>query len=131
MIITPHPAELSRICNVDTSEIQNNRIKYAKKVACENNIIVVLKGANTVIANSNGEVFINTNGNSGMATAGSGDVLAGIMSSLVAQGVSPYTSAKSATYIHWLCGDIAKNVKGELSMLPTDMIEILPQVLKK
>ncbi len=130
IIITPHPAELARLCNVDVLEIQNNRVKYAKLVAKEHNIIVVLKGAKTVIANCNGEIFINVTGNAGMAKAGSGDVLAGMIASFVAQGVDMYSAAKCGVYLHGLAGDVVKKTKGEISMQPTDVIDVLPDILK-
>ena len=129
IILTPHPAELARLCNVDVLEIQNNRIKYATKIATEYGVIVALKGANTVVANNLGKVYINTTGNVGMAKAGSGDVLAGIISSLVAQNIEPYTATKMGVYLHGVAGDIACDIIGNISMLPTDTINMLPTAL--
>ncbi|MGN0551525.1 MAG: NAD(P)H-hydrate dehydratase [Acutalibacteraceae bacterium] len=127
-ILTPHPGEMARLFSVSVSEIQNNRIEYAKRLATQYNCVAVLKGAKTVVADISGEIFINTTGNPGMARGGSGDVLAGIIASLTAQGISPFNAAKAGVYIHGLAGDVVKRLKGELSMLPTDITEILPQV---
>ena len=130
-IITPHPKEMARLCKVTVKEIQNNRVEYARKIAQEHKVVVVLKGANTVVANVNGEVSINITGNAGMAKGGSGDVLAGIISSLVAQGIDVYEASKSGVYLHGLAGDLTKRLKGETSMLATDVIDTLPQLFNR
>lgn len=122
VIITPHPGEMARLVGVSVKEIEADRIKYAKSFAVSCGVIVVLKGANTVIATPDGRVFININGNSGMATAGSGDVLAGITVSLLAQGYSPLAAAKAAVYIHGEAGDKAALKYGRASMVASDII---------
>jgi len=122
VIITPHPGEMARIVGVTVKEIESDRIKYAKNFAISYGVIVVLKGANTIIATPDGRVFININGNSGMATAGSGDVLAGIIVSLLAQGYSPLAAAKSAVYIHGEAGDKAALKYGKASMTASNII---------
>ena len=94
-------------------------------------MVVVLKGARTVIASPNGEVRINTTGNSGMATAGTGDMLAGMIVSFLAQGLSPADSAISAVKLHAMAGDAAVLETSELALTPTDMINTLPTVFKK
>ena len=90
-------------------------------------VIVVLKGAGTVTAAPDGRAVINTTGNSGMATGGSGDVLAGICASLLAQGGEPFACAAAAVYLHGLAGDLAAARLGKISMLPTDLLDALPQ----
>lgn len=122
VIITPHPGEMARLVGVTVKEIQSERIKYARDFAKEYGVITVLKGANTVVASPDGRVFINTNGNYGMATAGSGDVLAGITVSLLAQGYSPLFSAKSAVYLHGAAGDNAAGKIGKMSLTASDII---------
>ena len=122
VIITPHPGEMARLMGVGVKDIEANRIEYAKNCAKICGVIVVLKGANTVIATPDGRVFINVNGNSGMATAGSGDVLSGIMVSLLAQGYSPLAAAKAAVYLHGEAGDKAAIKHGKISMSASDII---------
>ena len=128
-IITPHLGELSRLLKVDIKEIQKNPLKYSKYASNKYNIIVVLKGANTIVSNSNGETYINTSGNPGMATAGSGDVLTGIIASLVGQGVKPYEAAMLGVYFHGLAGDLAKSDKGEYGMIARDILDNIPYAL--
>ncbi|MBQ3566021.1 MAG: NAD(P)H-hydrate dehydratase [Oscillospiraceae bacterium] len=129
IIITPHPAEMGRLCNVPTGEIQSDRLQAALEFAKENNVTVVLKGAGTVIAGNN-RVNVNTNGNPGMAKGGSGDVLAGIIASLKAQGISAYDSAVLGTFIHGLAGDEAASEMSMQSMTATDIIKKLSMVFK-
>ena len=125
VIITPHPGEMSRLCGISVKEVETDRIgcavSFAKKYGCT----VVLKGANTVIASADGEVFFNTTGNAGMATGGSGDVLSGILVSLLAQGMEPLAAAKAAVYLHGLAGDKAAEKRSQHAMLPSDIIEQL------
>ncbi len=125
LILTPHPKEMSRLCGKTVSEINNNRIFCARQLAEEYNCIVVLKGANTVIASQNGEVFINTTGNAGMAVAGSGDVLSGIIAARLAQGDDPLSAALCGVYIHGLAGDRAAAEIGETALIPQDIIREL------
>lgn len=125
VIITPHPAEMARLCQCSVSEIEQNRVYYAKKFATDYNCTVVLKGADTIVATTKGEIFFNLTGNPGMATGGSGDVLSGIMVSLLAQGFNAESAAKAAVYLHGEAGDKAALKKGERAMLPSDIIEEL------
>ena len=127
-IITPHEREFSRLCGKDLEEVKSNREELALNFSKEYNVIVVLKGHNTIVASSDGDLLYNdTLGNAGMATGGSGDVLAGVIASLTAQGLDPFKSACSGVYIHALAGDITKEKFGEISMLPTDIIDCLPE----
>ena len=125
IILTPHPAEIARLLKCDVKTIEQNRIKIATDFAKKYNCILVLKGTNTLIADPTGNVYINTLGNSGMATGGSGDVLSGITVSLLAQGLSPVDAAKTAVYLHSLSADDAVKITGEAGLLPSDMIEAL------
>jgi len=122
-VITPHPAEMARLMGADTAGVQSDRIGAAKSFAEEYGITVVLKGAGTVIAGPDGKISINPTGNSGMATAGSGDVLAGMVVSLLGQDVQPYEAAVAAAYIHGLAGDQAAADKGACSMTASDISE--------
>lgn len=125
LIISPHPKEMSRLTGLSVLEIENNRIKAAADFAENYKATVILKGANTVVACSDGEIFINTTGNSGMASGGSGDVLSGIIVSLLAQGYSEKDAAVTAVYIHGLAGDFAAKRLTKRSMIASDIIEEL------
>lgn len=130
-IITPHPGELSRLIGISISTIQNNRIKVAKKVAKKYNIVVVLKGYRSVVANPTGSHYVNHTGNPGMASGGCGDVLTGIIATFLAQGIKPYAAAKCAVYIHGFAADLAKKKRGEISLIASDILEALPKAFQK
>lgn len=130
-VITPHPMELSRLINTPVKDIQNDRIKYAKLTAEKFGCCVVLKGNQTVVCTKELEVFVNTSGNSALAKAGSGDVLTGIISGLMAQGVSVENAAKLGVYLHGLCGELASQDLTLYSILATDQIDYIPQAIKK
>lgn len=125
VILTPHPAEMARLCGITTAEVESDRVGIASRFAKEYGCILVLKGADTIIADQNGKVFFNKTGNPGMATGGSGDVLAGMIVSLLSQGFSPIDAAKSAVYLHGEAGDKAALKLGERKMLPSDIIDFL------
>lgn len=125
IIITPHPGEMARLVGLTTKQVNADRKNTAMDFATEYKVVTVLKGAGTIIASPDGRVMINNTGNSGMATGGSGDVLAGMVSSLLAQGASAFDSAAAAVYLHGLAGDIAAEKFGKISMLPTDTIDCI------
>ena len=129
-ILTPHPGEMARLLGQNVSYVQKYRMECASHFASECRCIVVLKGANTVIADENGELYVNVTGNNGLAKGGSGDVLTGIIASLCAQGNSPLLSARAGVYVHGKTADELKKTLGERGMLPTDIIENLPYYLK-
>lgn len=130
LILTPHPGEMARLIKKDISYVQNNRIECAREFSSKYNVVTVLKGAGTVIASCNGDVFLNPTGNPGMAKGGSGDVLTGMAASLLAQGIDPFEAAKSAVYIHGLAGDLTDRDRGEYGMKAGDMIENIPNAIK-
>lgn len=130
LVLTPHPGEMARLTGRSINEIQNNRIEIARDFAQSWGLTLVLKGNNTVIASSNGEIYINTNGNPGMATGGSGDVLCGIISSLISQGLKPMIAAVVGVYLHGLAGDRAAELKGQRGLIAGDIIACLPDILK-
>ncbi len=125
IILTPHPKEMARLCKKSVAEIESDRIETARQFAKEYGVTLVLKGANTIVATENGEIFINTHGNSGMATAGSGDVLAGVIVSLLAQGYSPEFSAKAGVYNHSVAGDKAVLKQSKHALIASDIIDEL------
>ena len=129
-VITPHPGELSKLLNISTNTIQKNRVEYSKHVSNKYNVITVLKGANTVVTNPEGDVYINSTGNPGMATAGSGDVLTGVIASFIGQGIDLYKAAILGVYCHGLAGDLAKMDKGEYGMISGDILANIPYAIK-
>ena len=122
-VITPHPGEFDRLFGA--SDCCFNRFQIATKVAKKLEIIIVLKGAFTQIFTPEGKVFFNSTGNPGMATAGSGDVLTGIIGGLLAQEYEPLHAALVGVYIHGLAGDFAAKEKGEISLIASDIINCL------
>ena len=125
IVLTPHPGEMARLCSLTVGEVEENRAQIAKDFAVRHGCVLVLKGANTIVAAPNGEVYFNMTGNPGMSTGGSGDALAGITLSLLAQGFSAEYAAKAAVYLHGEAGDRAAARLGERGMLPSDLIEEL------
>lgn len=130
-ILTPHPLELARLCSTTINAVETDRIKAASVAASEFKSVVILKGNNTLIATPQGNIFINTTGNSGLAKGGSGDVLAGIIGSFLAQGYEPEESALIGVYLHGKAADILKETTSEYGMLPSDLPETVGKLLKK
>ena len=128
VVITPHPKEASRLLGCSVSDVQHDRLGAVKKLCEITGTISVLKGAKTLIALPSGEVYVVTDGNPGMATAGSGDMLAGMITAFLAQGMSAADSAISAVKLHAIAGDIAVQETSVLSLTPTDMINALSTV---
>ena len=126
VIITPHPAEMARLCGTTAQKVNQDRAGTAKRFAADYHVITVLKGAGTVIAAPDGRALLNTTGNSGMATGGSGDVLTGMCGALLAQGKNAFDCAAAAVYLHGRAGDLAARRLGKISMLPSDIIDEIP-----
>lgn len=129
-VITPHPKELSRLMDVPISEILNDHVKYVKQAAEKFNTTVVLKGANTLIAQPDGTLYINSTGNNALATAGTGDVLAGMITGLAAQGLELKDAAALGVYLHGLAGDIAAQELTEYSLIASDLLKYIPKAIK-
>jgi len=127
LVITPHPGELAKLINKDIDYILDNQLDITREIAQKYGIVVVLKGARTIIANKEGEIYINVGDNSGMATGGSGDVLTGIICSLIAQGADNFSAAITGVYIHSLAGYLARDIKGERGMIAGDILSQIPQ----
>jgi len=128
-ILTPHPAEAGRLLEIPASEVQRDRVTHAQQIARRYNAVVVLKGCGTVIADPDGRYAICPLGNPGMACAGSGDVLAGVIAALLAQGLSLWEAAATGVAAHAWAGDIAAGLLGERGMLASDITQQLPAVL--
>lgn len=124
IVLTPHPGEMARLISKTVAEVQDDRIGIAKRFAKENGVILVLKGANTVVTDGS-EVFVNMTGNSSMAMGGTGDMLSGMIGSFAAQGMSLFDAAKCAVYIHGACGDTASKLLSRRGITVSDMIEQL------
>lgn len=130
-IITPHPGELSRLTDMPIPAIQADRLRAARETAEDLNCVVVLKGAGTVVAEPNGEVWINPSSNPGMASGGMGDVLTGIIAALAAGGADLMSAAVAGVYLHGLAGDIAAEEMGPRGFLAMDVADRLPAAYKK
>ena len=124
-ILTPHAGEFARIGGDPAGDRVTETVNFARKYGC----ILLLKGHNTVISDGT-ETYVNQTGNPGMAIGGSGDVLSGIIVSLLGQGIEPLTAAACGAWLHGAAGDICAQEIGQYGMLPTDMVEVLPRLLK-
>ncbi len=129
-VLTPHPMELSRLLGMDISDISDNIIDIANQCSYNSELVYVMKNARTIVAGS-GKKYVNVSGNDGMATAGSGDVLTGIIAGLAAQGMDTYEAACLGVYIHGLAGDAAKEKTGAYSLMAGDIAEAISSVLYK
>lgn len=127
-ILTPHPGEMSRLTHLSVDEIQNNREKVAGEFAKKWNKTIVLKGAETLVANPNGEIFISPFKNPLLATAGTGDVLSGIITGLLAQGLNLMDAVVCGVFIHGLCGEKLKEKFTDRGATAEDLIDTLPMV---
>ena len=125
IVLTPHYGEMARLCGITVEQLMSDRIGLGKKLASDYGVVLVLKGANTLVFSPDGRIYVNQNGNNGMATAGSGDMLAGIIAGLVCQGTLVFDGAVAGVYIHALSGDITAKHMTSYSMTVTDMLENL------
>lgn len=130
-VITPHMGEMAAILDISVSELQKNRIALAKRVGMEYNLICVLKDARTIVCEGEGACYVNMSGNSGMATAGSGDVLTGVIAGCLAMGMPARKAAELGVYLHGLAGDAARERLGEHAVMAQDIVEGIAQVLKE
>lgn len=130
-VLTPHPGEMSRLMGIRTEDVQSARQGVAMELARKAKAVVVLKGHDTVVAAPDGRIAVNPTGNPGMASAGMGDVLSGILASLIAQGADAWSAAICAVYIHGLAGDLAAQEQGQPSVIATDVIDRLGKAFEK
>ena len=130
-VLTPHPGELSRLIARSVDEIESDRVGVARETARQFHSVLVLKGVPTVTATPDGEVFINSTGNSGLASGGSGDVLTGCLGGLLAQGLDSVTASVCAVYLHGRAADLVKPTLGERGMIASDVLRALPTVLRE
>ncbi len=125
VVVTPHPGEMSRLTGLKIQSIQEDRIGVARRFALEWGVTVVLKGARTVVASPQGNIAINFSGGPNLATAGTGDVLTGIIGGLLAQGCAPWDAARSGVFLHGCAGDLWRAQNGEVGMLASDLLPLL------
>ena len=123
-ILTPHSQELARL--IGTWENDFEKLDKTKKISKQYKIIILIKGANTAVVCPDGQVYVNTTGNWGMATAGSGDVLTGVLTSLLAQGLTEKEAALMGVYLHGLAGDLAAQNIHPKSLIASDIVSYLP-----
>lgn len=130
LILTPHPGEFAVLAGVSSQIVQSDRKQQALRYVHQHQGIMVLKGHGTIVTDGQ-RIFVNTTGNSGMAKGGSGDVLTGLITALVSQGMAPLEAAQAGVYLHGLAGDLAAASLGEHALLPTDLADALPLAFKK
>ncbi|OLE57542.1 MAG: hypothetical protein AUG13_03445 [Chloroflexi bacterium 13_1_20CM_2_59_7] len=132
LVITPHPGEMARLAGSTVAAVRRDRLNVARTFAREHEVIVVLKGHRTLIAQPDGEVWVNTTGNPGMATGGTGDILTGMISGFIAQNPDRIVEAMiAAVHLHGLAGDVACESMGEHSLVATDLLKALPEALRR
>lgn len=129
-ILTPHPGEMARLTDLSVAKIQSDRVNIARKFAIEWDQVITLKGANTVIASPEGEIAISPFANPALATAGTGDVLTGVISGILAQGLNPFEAACIGVYIHGAAGEELRKKIGDAGTLASDLLPLLARVLK-
>jgi hydroxyethylthiazole kinase-like uncharacterized protein yjeF len=130
VVFTPHPGEMARLLQCPIQQVQRDRIQVARNFAQTHGQVLILKGADSLVATPEGEIFINPTGNPGMATGGMGDVLTGMVGGFLAQGLPPVEAAKLGVFLHGLAGDWVAHRKGERGMAATDLIEEIPRLLQ-
>lgn len=130
LVLTPHEGEFSRLTGLSSSFIRENREEVLRSFTAENSSVVLLKGRDTLVSKKGEETFRNPTGNPGMAVAGSGDVLSGMIASLMAQGVSPFEAALLGAYLHGAAGDMAEKELTMYSLLPSDLVIYIPKAIK-
>jgi len=132
LVITPHPGEMARLAACTTADVQKDRLGVARKFANEHDLIVVLKGHRTLVVRPDGEAWVNTTGNPGMSTGGTGDILTGMVAGLIAQHPNDVLLAVlAAVHLHGLAGDVMRESVGEHSLVATDLLRGLPEAFSR
>ena len=131
VILTPHPGEMARLVDARPKDIQMDRVGYARKFAETYNVHLLLKGARTIVACPDGHVYINLSGNPGMASAGMGDVLTGMVAGFIAQGYPLATAAQIAVYLHGNAADNLADARGPFGYIASDVMGSLPEAIKR
>ncbi len=132
LVITPHPGEMARLGGCSIADVQKDRLAVARAFARDHDLIVVLKGHRTLVVQSNGEAWVNTTGNPGMATGGTGDILTGMTAGMLAQfPKNAFAAVTAAVYLHGLAGDVMRDQFGEHSLIATDLLAGLPEAFRR
>jgi NAD(P)H-hydrate epimerase len=129
LVLTPHPGEMSRLAGIPTDEIERDRLGVSLEFASRYKVILVLKGARSLVTTPGGRVYVNTSGNPGMASGGMGDVLTGIIGGFLAQRIPPEDAARLGVFVHGLAGDIAARERGQAGIIAGDLADVLPRTL--
>jgi len=131
LVITPHPGEMARLAACSTADVQKDRLGVARRFARDHNLIVALKGHRTLVVQPDGEAWVNTTGNPGMSTGGTGDILTGIAAGMLAQNPKkPMIVVCAAVHLHGLAGDVMRDKLGEHSLIATDLLQGLPEAFR-
>ena len=131
IVITPHPGEMARLCHTTSAEVQTDRLNTARRFATAHQLLVVLKGARTVIADPEGAMWVNLTGNAGMSTAGVGDVLTGMTAAWLAQLGRPDHACQVAVFLHGLAGDLASEEHGEVALMASDLVGYIGKAVRE
>jgi ADP-dependent NAD(P)H-hydrate dehydratase / NAD(P)H-hydrate epimerase len=132
LVITPHPGEMARLVGGTIADVQKDRLGVARKFAREHEVIVVLKGHRTLVVQPDGEAWVNTTGNPGMATGGTGDILTGMVAGMIAQNPKEvFLAVLAAVHLHGLAGDVMRERVGEHSLVATDLLKGLPEAFRR
>ncbi|MGB0009966.1 MAG: NAD(P)H-hydrate dehydratase [Candidatus Sulfotelmatobacter sp.] len=132
LVITPHPGEMARLAGISIPDVQKDRLGVARKFAREHELIVVLKGHRTLVVRPGGEAWVNTTGNPGMSTGGTGDILTGMVAGMIAQNPKDaFAAAMAAVHLHGLAGDVMRESVGEHSLVATDLLRGLPEAFRR
>lgn len=128
IIITPHVKEMSRLIGIDAESVDMSKMKFAHDFSSKYEVTTLIKGQRSAISDEKGDIFVNTTGNVGMAKGGSGDILAGMIASFLAQKLSPIDATICGTFLHGLAGDKCREVLSSVSMTPSDILDKLPEI---
>jgi hydroxyethylthiazole kinase-like uncharacterized protein yjeF len=132
LVITPHPGEMARLLGCTVADVQKDRLNVARKFARDHELIVVLKGHRTLVVRPSGEAWVNTTGNPGMSTGGTGDILTGMVSGMIAQNSKQaFEAVLAAVHLHGLAGDVMRESVGEHSLVATDLLHGLPEAFRR
>ena len=132
LVITPHPGEMARLAGCSVADVQADRLGVARRFAREHGLIVVLKGHRTLVVQPDGEAWVNTTGNPGMSTGGTGDILTGMVAGMIAQFARAVPLAVlAAVHLHGLAGDVMRETVGEHSLVATDLLQGLPEAFRR
>jgi len=130
-VLTPHPGEMARLLGIPVRKVQENRKRIAVKFANDNKLTLVLKSHGTIVSDDIGNYYLNKTGNPGMSSAGTGDVLTGMIAAFIGQGLDGFNAAKYAVYLHGLAGDLAAKEKTQISLIASDIIAKIPEAIKR